>query len=214
MRAVLFDLDDTLHDKSATLRLVAEHQYGSFSLREQNVDLAQWVAAYVDQHNQLIPKTQVFDFLTRQFRLDFSSAQPMLEEYDRECGGLAQPFPGAEMLLAACRQDGIALGCVTNGRDSHQRSKIVGMGLETYFASIVTSGAFGAKKPALSIFKHCLDELGVRPCDCIFVGDNFAADMAPALKLGMQTIWKSAEHSDEVDFCSNSLDAIRSYLFC
>lgn len=53
---------------------------------------------------------------------------------------MAQSFTGAEMLLTAGSQNGIAVGCITNGLDSQQRSKIVGMGLENYFIAIVSSG--------------------------------------------------------------------------
>lgn len=41
MKAVLFDLDDTLHDKSSTLHLMAEFQRDSFNLSRYQTGLSQ-----------------------------------------------------------------------------------------------------------------------------------------------------------------------------
>ena len=46
LRAVLFDLDDTLHDKSANLRAFAAAQYGRSGLQALGVAAQQWEVQY------------------------------------------------------------------------------------------------------------------------------------------------------------------------
>jgi len=210
--AVLFDLDDTLHDKSATLRAAASHQYTSAELSRFGIDPLDWTSRFVSFNNERIEKVEVFARLAHEFNLQQSVQNDLLHDFDTNLGKMACSFPGAVDLLRDCHRRGLRIGVVTNGRDGFQRSKIVGMGVHNLLGSIVTSGAFGSKKPDQSIFLACLRELGVGPQEAAFVGDDFAADMEPSLALDMIAIWKSAVHSDRVAFSSDDLNEIRTYL--
>ena len=57
--AVLFGLDDTLHDKSATLSRVGEIQHAEAGLAELGVDLGGWLHDYIELNNRRIEKTAV-----------------------------------------------------------------------------------------------------------------------------------------------------------
>ena len=56
------------------------------------------------------------------------------------------------------------------------------------FESIVVSGEIGRVKPHPDIFRKCLDELGVNPEVCVYVGDNWLADIQGAKRLGMHAV--------------------------
>ena len=112
----------------------------------------------------------------------------------------------------AARGRGLKIGVVTNGRDAFQRSKIAGMGAAAHIDATVTSGGFGAKKPDHRIFAACLGELGVAPSEAAFVGDDFEADMEPALALGLHAVWKTKLQSPRVAFCADELPAIHAHL--
>ena len=210
--AVLFDLDDTLHDKSATLEIVAGKQYESANLKELLIDKSDWVNLYVKLNNYRIEKTEVFSRLQQQFNLDASITHDLLSDFDNNLGQYAQAFPGAIELLQSCKQAGLKTGIVTNGRDAFQRSKIKGLGLDSSIDYIVTSGGFGLKKPNPAIFLHCLNALGVTPDKTVFIGDDFDADIQPAYKLEMLPIWKSTSSSCIAVFGSDSLYEIKDYL--
>ena len=212
LRAILFDLDDTLHDKSATLRAVAARQYTSADLHRFRVAPEAWVSRFLELNNERIEKTEVFARLADTFDLRQSVQNELLHDFDTNLGKMARPFPKAIELLQACRSRGLKLGVVTNGRDGFQRSKTVGMGVHTLLDSVVTSGGFGSKKPDQRIFLACLKELDVSPQDAAFVGDDFEADMEPSLALGMVAIWKNEGRSERVAFCSDELDQIHAYL--
>ena len=86
------------------------------------------------------------------------------------------------------------------------------MGFDGLVDVVVTSGGFGVKKPDLAIFRACLERLEVRADQAAFVGDDLAADIEPAQKLGMLTIWKSHARSDRAAFCHPELQAIQAYV--
>lgn len=212
LHAVLFDLDDTLHDKSANLRTFAAAQYVRAGLRALGVAAQQWEVQYVALNNLRIEKTEVFERLGSLFHLAPSLSRSLREAFDADSGRTTAPYPGVHQLLRSLRESGIRLGIVTNGRDRFQRNKIEGMGVGAMVDAVLTSGGFGVKKPDLRMFLACLSALRVEPADAIFVGDDLTADVEPALALGMRAVWKSPRHSPRATFCSDSIDDIGAYL--
>lgn len=212
LRAVLFDLDDTLHDKSATLRAVAEKQYALGDLAARGVPKDDWEVQFIELNNLRIEKTEVFHRLRARYALSTDLTESLLADFDKNLGALAKPFVGALDLVRSCKTQGMKTGLVTNGRDEFQRSKIVGMGITESFDAIVTSGGLGIKKPDPRIFRACLQLLDAEPSQAVFVGDDFEADMQPALQLGMIAVWKSADSSPHVAFSSNKLSEIQAFL--
>jgi len=57
------------------------------------------------------------------------------------------------------------------------------------FRSTIFSGEVGVTKPHTKMFQLALDKLGVRPNECIHVGDLHRTDIAGAKALGMNTAW-------------------------
>jgi HAD superfamily hydrolase (TIGR01549 family) len=106
----------------------------------------------------------------------------------------------------------LKVGIITNGRDTFQRSKVAGLGLTNAIDAVFTSGGIGFKKPDLRIFEACLAALAVEPSEAVYVGDDFAADMEPALALGMVAVWKSTATSEQVAFSSNLLSEIQAFI--
>ena len=206
--AVLFDLDGTLHDKSATLKQVAAVQFEAFNLADHGVPQPHWHDRFIELNNERIEKTVVFERLAAEFMLSSALREALLKDFDENLGKHARPYPGATQAILALKQRGLKLGIVTNGRDAFQRSKIEGMGVTRLVDSIVTSGGFGVKKPDLRIFLACLAELQVAPESAAFVGDDLASDIEPAIELGMLAVWKSSARSNRVTFSSDDLASI------
>jgi putative hydrolase of the HAD superfamily len=163
-------------------------------------------------NNLRIEKAEVFRRLGQRFEISADRIAPLLNDFDENLGKSARPYAGAFELLTSCKAQGLKIGIVTNGRDAFQRSKILGMGIESLVDVVVTSGGFGVKKPDPRIFHACLDVLRVTPSEASFVGDDFDADMLPSIALGMRAVWKSTEASSAVAYSSDSLDKIRAFL--
>lgn len=63
------------------------------------------------------------------------------------------------------------------------------LGLSPLFAVASDSTVLGVEKPDARIFHATLDALGASPADAWMVGDNFEADIRPALRLGLRACW-------------------------
>lgn len=212
LRALLIDLDDTLHDKAASTTLVARSQYQWAQLEARGVHQDKWIEDYVALNDMRIEKTEVFMRVGQEFMLETELIERMLADFDATFRNYVVPLPGAIELLINAKAEGLRVGIVTNGRDDFQRSKIEGLGLLPHTDCVVTSGGFGRKKPDPAIFHECLRILGVSAEESVFVGDDLHADIVPAVKLGMLAIWKSQHSSPYAAFCSHSLHEISRFI--
>jgi len=79
------------------------------------------------------------------------------------------------------------LGLLSNYPDGPAiRASLARLGLAALFASIVVSGEIGLVKPHPIPFAKSLQELGLPAPACLFVGDNWLADVQGAKAVGMQ----------------------------
>lgn len=60
--------------------------------------------------------------------------------------------------------------------------------LEPYFDALSFSCVTGHRKPAPEAYLVAADELGVRPGECVFVGDGGSSELSGASAVGMRTI--------------------------
>ena len=81
------------------------------------------------------------------------------------------------------------LGLITNGDGNQQRQKLQRTGIAEYFTSVVISGDVGAAKPQREIFERSAEDLGLKPSELLFIGDNPQTDVLGALGAGWQCIW-------------------------
>lgn len=213
-RALLFDLDGTLHDKPASDARLAAHLHTQHQLASFSVDREHWRKRFVELHALALPKPEVFRRLAAEFGLSSRLVEALAADFDRDYRDHVVAMPGAEALLDFASHAGWKLGLITNGRDAMQRSKVAGLGWSARFGVILTSGGFGKRKPAPDIFLAAIGTLQVRAVDTIVIGDNFAHDIEPALALGMRAIWKSKTPTTDprLAFCSNPLAEIERFL--
>lgn len=79
---------------------------------------------------------------------------------------------------------------LTNGTPDLQKEKFYGVsGLSDYFPHIVISGEVGCGKPSPRIFEHCMSLAGLKPEQCLMVGDNLFTDILGASRTGIASAW-------------------------
>ncbi|NXI69509.1 NANP phosphatase, partial [Anseranas semipalmata] len=92
-------------------------------------------------------------------------------------------------MLAELRK-AVRLLLLTNGDRQTQREKIEACACQPYFDAIVVGGEQKEEKPAPSIFRYCCELLGVQPAECVMVGDSLDTDIQGGLNAGLKaTIW-------------------------
>ena len=124
-------------------------------------------------------------------------AGAMPEAHARACAALGaelrrrdrvawhEPIDHTHETLAALRAEGIRLGCVSNSDGTVERELEI-LGLAQYFEVVIDSDVVGIEKPDPRIFTLALDRMsGLRPDECVYVGDTLHYDVRPAARAGL-----------------------------
>jgi 2-haloalkanoic acid dehalogenase type II len=97
-------------------------------------------------------------------------------------------FPEVKGTLRKLRRAGLKLGIVTGGFEEDIEMIVPQTGLDKYFDVKVGVDTTGKRKPHPKAFKHALEQLGIKPCEAVFVGDNFENDYVGAEKVGIRPV--------------------------
>jgi putative hydrolase of the HAD superfamily len=201
IRAVLFDLDDTLFD----------HQYGSRAAlavaQSMHPSLQRIEIAVLEAAHSRILETLHADVMIGRIPLDaarverfrrlYASAGVQADEalarrtalaYRDAYIGARQAVAGAAPALAAVHTRA-KVGIISNNLLEEQRDKLRHCGLAAHYDTLVVSEEFGVSKPDPRLFEIALTRLGCVAEETIMVGDSWAADIEGALAAGIRPIW-------------------------
>ncbi|XP_012789811.2 N-acylneuraminate-9-phosphatase [Sorex araneus] len=206
VRAVFFDLDNTLIDTAGASRLgmleVIKLLQSKYHYKEEAEVICDRVQVKLSQEGAHPYSTCITDLRTTHWEEAIleTTGGPPNRALATECYelwkstrlrhlGLAEDV---RAMLAELRRE-FRLLLLTNGDRQTQREKIAASGCGPCFDAVVVGGEQAEEKPAPSIFQHCCDLLGVRPADCVMVGDTLDTDIQGGLNAGLgATVWVSA----------------------
>ena len=208
MKAALFDLDGTLHDRTATLRRWLPGHLCRFGLPPE------YAARFLELDDfGYRSKREVFPQLVREFGLK-CDPQVLFDDFGNHVKQ-AVPMVYAVEVLRELRKDGVALGLVTNGWPQPQRAVLATCGLAEFFDAVVVSGEVGVAKPDPRSYRLALDALGTAPADAWFVGDSPRNDIWGPQQLGMRAAWLPTGHplaGEQPDATLHDLPGVRQLL--
>ena len=69
-------------------------------------------------------------------------------------------------------------------------------GIRSAFETVVVSVEVGWCKPHRIIFDRTFEQMGIRPSDALFIGDQIYIDVYGALNSGMNVVWIQTERQD------------------
>ncbi|MEZ4592202.1 MAG: HAD family hydrolase [Chloroflexota bacterium] len=216
IKAVLFDMDDTLIDWSGVQVDMAEVE----TRHLQNVyrhlyELGHALPPFSDFWN-IFRQTLIrawteakkdwtgvsFASEMRTFLLDCGVAEAqlnleaVLRAYDWATVPGVEPFDDTLPVLDQLKSSGYKIGLITNAmqpmwmRDIELRA----YGILDYLDVRLTSGDVGFMKPHPFIYWRALELLDVRPEESVFVGDRPANDIAGANEAGLTSVLISPPH--------------------
>lgn len=187
-RAVLFDLDNTLHDRDAGVRDFLAAQHVRRNLASLDVSLADWTEAFVRlEERGRVWKDSVYRALCEQFSLSIPP-EVLLAEYEAEFASFVRPVDGLRETLEDLRRRGWKIGLVSNGRGTFQRRTLAALGIEPLLDVVVISEECGFRKPQPEIYHLALEALGCAAAESWFVGDDWVADVEGPRAIGMQAL--------------------------
>jgi len=96
-------------------------------------------------------------------------------------------FPESRRVLLELKKRGFALCLISNTSSSNSLAQEK-LGISGFFDQTVLSFEIGAIKPGRKIFSAALHELGLKPKDCIMVGDKPRTDIKGAINSGITPI--------------------------
>lgn len=214
LKAILFDMDDTLIDWGGRVHDWATHErqhlgyvldhvtaqghaiadVEAFYHAVRTITTQAWVASdeslrapnYVEAIEQGLARVGV---PTGSFDHD-----ALLEMYGWGLVEGVTVFPDAQEVLPVLRERGLTLGLITNAATPMRfRDRELAMvGLLDYFSDCRLSAVdVGYIKPHPAIFHHALDMLELTPAEVVFVGDNPEADVVGAQQVGMKAVLRN-----------------------
>ena len=200
LRAVLFDLDDTLYPEIDFARsgfaAVAAALEARFAVPAGTARAA--LAAALDAHG----RGQTIDRALA--ALGIAVAPGLIGElvavYRSHAPRLAL-HPDAIRALDRLRRRGLALGVVTDGDPAVQRAKAAALDLARWIGHLRCTWDDGAErqKPHPQAFTRALAALHVAGDEAAYVGDNPAKDFVGARGLGLHTVrLRRGPHGDAV----------------
>lgn len=201
--AVIFDLDDTLHDDTLAYKSAAEEVAREVAA-ERGIDALALKDAYVAQAEGFWTK-----LTPEQLGIKLATTRAMLWQNALACVGIEDEplavrsaanyhayrrkylelFPGALDVLRGLKASGYALGLLTNGFAETHREKIAILQIGELFDAIFIADEVGMLKPDPLLFAHACMKLASAPARSAMVGDRYERDIRGALRAGLFTVW-------------------------
>ena len=234
IKAVIFDLDDTLY---------RERDFVDQSFRSVAAVMAEYLSEkrsmWRERKNksiQVIPPDespeglfkQMIELMEREGRGEIFNR--LCERYDvdmpveelvriyRETKPVLSLYPDGEEFLGYLEKEHIRTGLITDGNAQVQHNKIRALGLDERLDVVLASYDLGLKKPDPGVYVYCLEKLDCRPEEAVYIGDNPLKDFIGARKLGMKTVriirpeglhmWRTAEEGYDADVTVHLLTEI------
>lgn len=188
VKALLFDLDDTLFDCCGLLVEAARRRAARAMVRaglpcseeeayRQQIELA-------EQHG---PRFDVFDAMAEMHGMPHSLAQAALAAYNSDEVGEIQPFPDVPETLSELRSQGYKLLLFTTGVTARQEKKVQALGIGSFFDEIVINDVETGEHRD-DAFQDLLARHRLKPDEVVCVGDRIQSEIKTGNSLGMITV--------------------------
>lgn len=201
IKAVLFDFDETLQNRTAAFERYMDTFMSDFlpglseneKLKRKKDMVETGNGGYVNRVEWYQSLIDLWDWK------DAPNAKILAEHYDTQFGFHNVIFDDSIPLLTELRKRGMKTGVITNGPSVLQHTKMENSGLVPYCDIVVVSGDLEFAKPQAEIFAYTAERLGLKTEECVYVGDHPVNDIKGALSAGMKAIrmnWGWFENQD------------------
>jgi len=195
IRAVFFDVDNTLYDFEAVrrygLKIALQYLYerlpntrGRLTLQHL-IELREQVAEETENS-----RLDLVEIRTESFRRALAMcgyeddlAPELTRIYADHRFRSARPYEGALVALRHLRGRYV-LGVISNAN-----TPLECLGLEDYFEHQLYAEDVGLVKPDPRVFELAMSRVPCRPEDFVYVGDSVEFDVMGAMNAGARTIW-------------------------
>ena len=188
IKAVIFDLDDTLYDCTGLLTEAARRRAAKAMVAAGlPLSESEAVELQVELTNRYGPRCNVFDRIAEMYQTGEGLVGAALSAYNSDEVEEVQPFPDVAPALRVLRAHGYRLFLVTVGVHRRQEKKIERLGLREFFDEVVINDSeVGMSR------EECYIDLMTRhaltPQEVVSVGDRINSEIRACNALKMTTV--------------------------
>lgn len=208
IKAIIFDLDDTLYDCSGTLVLKSKRLAAKIISKAIKCSETEALRLQLELEGRFGPKADIPHEIANQYNLP----EDFCEEISNIINTLgvegATLFPDAMASIDELKRTGYKLFLVTFGNREMQEKKIRALGLERAFDKIIiTDNPLGKEK----CFREILTMYDLEPEQVLCVGDKIKDEIEVGGKLGMHTVL--IKHGRHYNFYKSEITENAPYTF-
>ena len=204
MKAIMFDVDDTLYDQVVPFKKAVEKNF-----LNNNVDVEKLYQMSRKLSDEVFELTESGEMSLEEMHIyriqeackhfgmlisieDAINFQNDYQNNQKEIELLSDIQDSFDFLL----DNNITMGIITNGPKEHQKNKIKQLGLERWIPreNIFISSEVGIAKPDIRIFELVQKKLNLVPNTTYYVGDSFDNDILGASNAGWNTVWSNRKN--------------------
>ena len=233
IRAVIYDLDDTLYDFK-TPNVHAQQNLCKEAERRLGVPAEEFEQVFIESYHAVADRTpqdlrdqlqagerDLYAMHSRSLRLNYTLEKlrkPLLPYavdlyncYWEDLLANIKPEPHLTETLDWLKAKGIRIGIGSNMMARIQYRKLINLGLADYIDFAVTSDETAFDKPDPRFFRMVLDKAGYPAEECLFIGDNRKRDYEGAKASGLHALWYQPERLAAGEEIAPELQVLRDH---
>ena len=203
IRAVIFDMDNTLHNLHAAAEAAADAVCaffgGEFTLHFTPLNRDR--PSLPDEFKDFFGDDSVA-----------SSAYSLYYRLELQC---LREFEGIQEVLHTLKNAGIRMAVLSNSDGHSVYPRLSMLGLDGFFDAVFVRESFAEIKPSPAVFAHVLDFFGLDAAEVLMVGDSRKKDVAAARACGISAMhawYGSWEDKDALCAAETPEDILRYVL--
>ena len=190
IKSVIFDLDNTLIDFMTMKKISCDAAITAMIGAGLDIDKDRAIKELFllyDRHG--MEDRSIFQKFLRKLgkKIDYEVLASGVVAYRRVRSGFLEPYPHVAQVLFELKKRGIKLAIVSDAPRLKAWIRLVSMKINHLFDVVVTFDDTKQLKPSAIPFKAAFKKLGLKPHECLMVGDRPERDIKGAKKLGMLT---------------------------
>ena len=190
IKAIIFDLDNTLIDFMKMKRLSCEAAMDAMIKAGLKIEKKKGLKIMFQLYSQYGYEYQkIFQVFMKKVlgKLDYAIMASGIVAYRRVKEGLLYPYPNVIPTLNELKKK-YKLAILSDAPKIQAWIRLAAMEIQDKFDLVITFDETKSKKPNLKPFFYVLKKLNLKAEECLVVGDSLARDIAPAKELGFKTV--------------------------
>lgn len=211
LKVLFLDIDDTLYSTSAFAKMAREAAVrmmirAGLKMQRDDVmrELEEVIGEFTSNHSKHFDKllSRIPEHYYEGINPAILIAAAVVGYHETKHRHLSAFEDVIDVLKILRRETDLTIGIITAGWTIKQAEKLWRLGVYEYLdpGAIFISDQIGVSKPNIKLYQRACREMGVRPPEAMYVGDNQLHDIDPPNAIGMTTVLckRSGPHWQEM----------------